>query len=70
MNASGALNACKSSDEVSSETISGRRVSNTWVTCPEDEDNGWKHALILDRLSRSKVRVKLRRFGRGPRPIS
>ncbi len=28
--------------------ISGRRVSNTWMTCPEDEDNGWKHTLILD----------------------
>jgi hypothetical protein len=32
------------------EYISGRRVSNTWMTCPEDEDNGWKHTLILDSL--------------------
>ncbi len=55
MNASGALNACKSSDEDSTESISGGRVSNTWVTCPEDEDNGWKHALILDGLKVSEL---------------
>ncbi len=32
------------------EHISGRRVSNTWVTCPVDWDNWWKHWLISDDL--------------------
>ena len=32
----------------SSNTSSGERVSNTWATCPEDEDNSWKRLIILD----------------------
>jgi hypothetical protein len=26
--------------------VSGERVSNTWVTCPEEGDNHWKRWLI------------------------
>lgn len=26
--------------------MSGERVSNTWVTCPEEGDNTWKQVLI------------------------
>ena len=26
--------------------VSGERVSNTWVTCPEERDNHWKRWLI------------------------
>ncbi len=56
MNASGALNACKSSDEGPFGVhISGRRVSNTWATCPRDRDNGWKHTLKPDTLKGSKL---------------
>ena len=29
--------------------VSGERVSNTWVTRPQDEDNRWKRWLRLDR---------------------
>ena len=29
---------------------SGKRVSNTWVTCLQDEDNRAKALLILDKL--------------------
>ncbi len=37
----------------SSEGESGERVSNTWVTCPEDGDNLRKRKLIPDVLSDS-----------------
>ncbi len=67
MNASGALNACKSSDEVSfGRYISGRRVSNTWVTYPPDGDNGWKHTLKPDELLGSQPRGKTPVLGEGP----
>ena len=35
--------------ERSTSVLSGERVSNTWVTCPQDEDNHWKRWLRLDR---------------------
>ncbi len=66
MNASGALNACKSSDEEPfGAHISGRRVSNTWATCPRDRDNGWKHTLKPDTL-RVKALRKTPVLGEGP----
>ena len=30
----------------SGSPLSGRRVSNTWVTCLRDWDNSWKRLLI------------------------
>jgi hypothetical protein len=65
MNASGALNACKSNDEPGClhPGISGRRVSNTWVTYPADWDNEWKHWLIPDTLSEIKA---IRKGSLGP----
>ncbi len=35
------------------------------MSCPPDEDNGWKHLLILDGLVLSKVRVKAPVLGEG-----
>ena len=59
-----------SSDVQSVGLVSGERVSNTWVTCPEEGDNCSKEQLIPHVLGDSVRRVKLRRFGRGLRPIS
>ena len=51
--------------------LSGKRVSNTWVTCLQDEDNRAKALLILDGLPLLlQGPVKLRRLEIGPRPIS
>ncbi len=49
------------------EYISGRRVSNTWVTYPQDWDNGWKQALIPDRLVWLEYETsKVSTLGAGP----
>lgn len=51
--------------------ISGKRVSNTWVTYPQAGDNVWKQALIPDGYAEGDFwRIKLRRLGRGLWPIS
>jgi hypothetical protein len=63
-------------DPVSSETgqVSGERVSNTWVTCPEDWDNSGKPGLIPDTLpsphGEGKKGLLSFCFGMDPRPIS
>ena len=53
---------------------SGERVSNTWVTYPEDRDNSSKGLLILDDVPPAKwVSPKGSfglRTGMGPRSIS
>ena len=68
------LNTCKWSDEPGFGLGQSReRVSNTWVTCPDDRDNPRKLELIPDVLvtlsGTSKGSFGLR-FGMGPRPIS
>ena len=45
MNAGGVLNTCKSNGELVI-TLSGERVSNALVTCPEVWDNSSKGLLI------------------------
>src|SRR3954468_831807 len=46
-NAGGVLNTCKWSDEPGLALGQSReRVSNTWVTCPDDRDNPGKPGLI------------------------
>ena len=47
MNAGGVLNTCKSNGQVFI-LVSGERVSNAWVTCPEVWDNSSKGLLIPD----------------------
>ena len=47
------VQACKSHD---SARNSGRRVSNTWATCPQDGDNISKEMLIPDDIHRSHDR--------------
>ncbi len=67
MNAGGVPNTCKSSDEAPfGEYISGGRVSNTWVTYPEDGDNLWKQKLIPDELGSSVCRAKAPVLRDGP----
>ena len=68
------LNTCKWSDEPGFGLGQSReRVSNTWVTCPDDWDNPRKLGLIPDVLPHisetSKGSFGLR-IGMGPRPIS
>ncbi len=47
MNAGGVPNTCKSNVNLSAmRGESGGRVSNTWLTCPSEGDNGWKRLLI------------------------
>ena len=48
------VQACKSNDLARD---SGRRVSNTWVTCPRDGDNISKEVLIPDDTTWSHDRV-------------
>jgi hypothetical protein len=73
MNAGGVPNTCKSNGEiVAIRSLSGERVSNALVTCPEEGDNSSKgllipHTAIEIRCSMSKGES---RFGRGLRPIS
>jgi hypothetical protein len=71
MNAGGVLNTCKSNG-VLAIALSGERVSNALVTCPEDWDNSSKGLLIPDEDTRirSLCRKGAIRFGRGLRPIS
>ncbi len=54
------------------DTLSGERVSNALVTCPEVGDNSSKGLLIPDDLSEARglERKGEIRFGRGLRPIS
>ena len=40
--------------------LSGKRVSNTWVTYLQDGDNGWKRPLIPDVVYGLKKPLKLR----------
>ena len=40
--------------------LSGKRVSNTWVTCLQDGDNDWKRSLIPDVIYGLKEPLKLR----------
>ena len=68
------LNTCKWSDEPGLALGQSReRVSNTWVTCPDDWDNPRKLGLIpnvlLVVMARWKGSFGLR-IGMGPRPIS
>ncbi len=51
MNAGGVSKACKSNgllDSAMNVVVSGKRVSNTLVTCLEVQNNGPKGPLILD----------------------
>ena len=71
MNAGGVPNTCKS-DGAPEMVLSGERVSNALVTCPEERDNSSKGLLIphdLLRVRGSKRKGEIR-FGRGLRPIS
>ena len=49
MNAGGVPNTCKSNGGLAI-VLSGERVSNALVTCPEDRDNSSKGLLIPDEL--------------------
>jgi hypothetical protein len=71
MNAGGVLNTCKSNGELAI-VLSGERVSNALVTCPEERDNSSKgllipHVVVEARGLATKGEI---RFGRGLRPIS
>ena len=73
MNAGGVPNTCKSNGEFSfGWTLSGERVSNALVTCPEERDNGSKGLLIpyVIMTVRDDMIKGVIRFGRGLRPIS
>ena len=73
MNAGGVPNTCKSNgDVVAILHLSGERVSNALVTCPEVEDNSSKGLLILHDINwiRYLLIKGVSRFGRGLRPIS
>ncbi len=52
--------------------LSGERVSNALVTCPEEGDNSSKGLLIPHVVTRVRYLVSkgVIRFGRGLRPIS
>ena len=54
------------------DTLSGERVSNALVTCPEGGDNSSKGLLIPHVVTRVRglVTKDANRFGRGLRPIS
>src|SRR3954452_13666894 len=73
-NAGGVLNTCKWSDEPGFGLGQSReRVSNTWVTCPDDRDNPRKLGLIPDVPPAVRPTGKGSfgfRIGIGPRPIS
>ena len=68
------LNTCKWSDEPGLALGQSReRVSNTWVTCPDDWDNPRKLGLIpnvLVSVMDSRKGSFGLRIGIGPRPIS
>ena len=73
MNAGGVPNTCKSNgDRVAILGLSGERVSNALVTCPEEGDNSSKGLLIphvIAEVRGSAIKGAIR-FGRGLRPIS
>ena len=71
MNAGGVPNTCKSDGELAI-ILSGERVSNALVTCPEVWDNSSKGLLIPHVISgiRCPVIKAERRFERDLRPIS
>ena len=52
-NAGGAPKTCKSNEKVGNHEYSGARVSNTWITYLQDEDNVPKGTLILDDVTES-----------------
>ena len=54
MNAGGVLNTCKSNGRLEIG-ISGERVSNALVTCPEEGDNSSKGLLIPHEISVVRV---------------
>ena len=61
MNAGGVPNTCKSNAEFYFDrTLSGERVSNALVTCPEAGDNSSKGLLIPHEVSRIRSREKKR----------
>ncbi len=73
MNAGGVLNTCKSNGgHLAIDDLSGERVRNALVTCPEEGDNSSKGLLIPHRLTRIRGlgRKGVIRFGRDLRPIS
>ena len=58
MNAGGVSKACKSNGYIFvaiQRCASGKRVRNTLVICPEDEDNPAKVGIILDSSEGTKV---------------
>ena len=76
MNAGGVPNTCKSNEEppgiYTRRLLSGERVSNALVTCPEVGDNSGKLELIPHVVVRIRTHATkgFGRFGRGLRPIS
>ncbi len=71
MSAGGVLNTCKSNGELVI-VLSGERVSNALVICPEERDNSSKgllipHVVIEVRGFMTEGEI---RFGRSLRPIS
>ncbi len=71
MNAGGVPNTCKSGEELAI-VLSGERVSNALVTCPEVWDNSSKGLLIphvIQRIRGLWMKGEIR-FGRDLRPIS
>ena len=71
MNAGGVLNTCKSNGELAI-ALSGERVSNALVICPEEGDTSSKGLLIPHVVIevRGLVTEGVIRFGRSLRPIS
>ena len=73
MNAGGVLNTCKSNGwHLAIGAMSGERVRNAVVTCPEEGDNSSKgllipHVVLEVRGSNTKGEIH---FGRDLRPIS
>jgi hypothetical protein len=73
MNAGGVLNTCKSNEDfVAILSLSGERVRNALVTCPEEGDNSSKGLLIPHVVMevRGFMTKAVMRFGRDLRPIS
>ena len=73
MNAGGVLNTCKSNGcHLAIDDVSGERVRNALVTCPEEGDNSSKGLLIphVVREVRGSGTEGAIRFGRDLRPIS
>ncbi len=73
MNAGGVLNTCKSNGAILAiGWLSGERVRNAWVTCPEGGDTSSKGLLIphvVEEVRGFSTEGAIR-FGRDLRPIS